>query len=105
MRVAKEKIQLIKKLFTIDNMFFFMLLVLVSLIIMRLTWVIHQPIPEHRYDQVRYLVIQSAYPDIKEKATVLLQQPSISYGQYLKLMQAYQMEHAKVRRFPAVRQD
>lgn len=80
-------------------------LVALALASMLLFWAqrLQQTIEAQHIVQIEYLAAQAACPQTQAAALYLLQQPnSIRYAQYLKLLNAYQMEHTQAQQFAPI---
>lgn len=102
MRIATQKISQLKSLVHLECGYYAILLMIILSILGRSLWTLYQPIHDTDYRQIYLLSLQSNYPQTQEMAQRLLEKPTISYGQYFKLVQNYQIEESKVKRLPAV---
>lgn len=80
--------------------------VLILLLVLAFGQKMQMAIGVERLDQIQYLAEQAACPRTQVLAQqLLIQTEQISYGQYFKLLQAYQMEFTQVQQLEPIALD
>jgi len=102
MYTAIQKIVQLKSEVKLEYVYNVLIVAIIILILMLALIALHRPISLKQFENIVTLSSQANYPDTKEMALVLKQQQQVSYGQYFKLMQAYQLEIAQAHQLPPV---
>ena len=100
-----QKIIQFKTEFKLEQVYNAFVVLIIALILILAASALHRPINVERFNTVKQIANQSIYPDTQNMAQALLAQPEISFGQYLKLMQAHQMEMTQAKQLPPVSSD
>lgn len=100
-----SKIQKIKQFYAqlkLEQIYNAFIIFIISIILVLSTVALYRPIDADKFQQIRVIANQPIHPESQEMAVVLLQQPSIIFGQYLRLMHAHQVEVNKATELPAL---
>jgi hypothetical protein len=100
-----QKIQEFKTQLNVEKIYNGFIVFIIVLILLLATLARYRPIDTHRIITVQKIALQSMYPETQEMALHLLGQEKISLGQYLKLMQAHQVEMTQAIQLPPVSEE
>lgn len=94
----------IKKQASLQHLYHAIAMLLVILILMSTFMTLRHPVGQMQIHQLEQLAHQHVYPHTQHLATyVLTQQNHVSYGQYLKVIHAHQMEQQHAQHLPALK--
>ena len=103
-KISQLFIQLKSRL-TLEQIYNGVVVSIIVIILLLSSIALYRPVGSVQFQNIEYLSQQSMYPETQEMAVRLMQQPQVRYGQYLKLMQAYQQESLRARQLPPVSVD
>ena len=105
MHIAIQKIAQLKSEIKLESVYNVLIVTIITLILLLAFIALHRPISVIQFENIKKLSAQASYPDTQEMAVWLMRQQQVPYGQYFKLMQAYQLEKARARQLPPVQED
>lgn len=105
MHTAIQKIVQFKSELKLESIYNLVVIIIIFVILFLASTALYRPISMQQFENIRQLSTQAQYPDTQNMATVLKQKSPISYGQYLKLMQAYQLESRRARQLTPFQAD
>ncbi|AVH14000.1 MULTISPECIES: hypothetical protein [Acinetobacter] len=98
-KISQLFIQLKSRL-TLEQIYNGVVVSIIVIILLLSSIALYRPVGSVQFQNIEYLSQQSMYPETQEMAVRLMQQPQVRYGQYLKLMQAHQMELGQAKQLP-----
>lgn len=99
---AVDLIFCFKNKIKIESVYNFSMVFIVLSILVLSTLFVMKPINSKQLLALEFIAAQSKFPLSQEAAWQVLQQKHITFGQYLKLVYAYQSEERKAKELPAV---
>lgn len=85
-----------------DTVLLSVLLSMILVILVSAYQTLIHPIGQQQSQQIDQLAVQQVYPQTRMLARDTLGHPQISYGQYLKVIHAYQREQQQAQHLPAL---
>ena len=90
---------------TLEQIYNGVVVFIILLTIALATFALYRPISVPQFHQTLQLSQQYNLPQTQNMAEFLLSQQSVSRGQYLKLMQAYQQESNRAKQLPPLEEE
>lgn len=100
MHSAKQKIIHFLNQFKLENLYYFLVLLIIGAILFLATFALFRPVTPEQYHQIKQLSRQAYYPYTQDMADQLLYKHQITIGLYLKLMRAYHVEKNQAQELP-----
>lgn len=87
---------------SLEQIYNIFIITIITVILAVSTIALYRPIDLLKFQQIQIISNQPLYPESQEMAENLLREQKIIFGQYLRLMYAYQVEMNKATEFPAL---
>jgi hypothetical protein len=102
MQRAIQIINQFKSKVNLEQVYNVFVVFIISIILILSAIALFRPISPERVSHVVTMAKEPIYPETQEMALALLSQRQISLGQYLKLVQAHQVELTRAKQLPPV---
>ena len=105
MHSAKQKIIHFFNQFKLENLYYFLVALIIAAILFLATFALFRPVTPEQYHQIKQLSQQASYPSTQDMADQLLYKHQVTIGHYLKLMRAYHTEKNRAKELPPLADD
>ncbi len=105
MHSAKQKIIHFFYQFKLENLYYFLVALIIGAILFLATFALFRPVTPEQYHQIKQLSQQASYPSTQDMADQLLYKHQVTIGHYLKLMRAYHTEKNRAKELPPLADD
>lgn len=105
MHSAKQKIIHFFDQFKLENLYYFLVVLIIGAILFFATFALFRPVTPEQYHQIKQLSRQAYYPSTQDMADQLLYKHQVTIGHYLKLMRAYHTERNQATELPPLAGD